>query len=514
MNVVGRVGSFISQGVYSVATPFHPFGGAVDVIVVQQQDGTFRSTPWYVRFGKFQGVLKGAEKIVHISVNGEEANFHMYLDNSGEAYFVREVSSEGDQGTNGIIKESDSLEVTQEEGSSDDSSKDNYHNVTVNNCKLQSSVSDPAVVQIRDECTSSGAWLERAESDSDRRFYEFQDDQSSHEASVELAEYGSNQYESFDHVDHFGELQASDSEVVLVSVDGHILTAPISSSEGNTENLQLSTPQFHLGPGEGTDFCEGNEDFSTGEGPWTSGYLNGLDTASANIDSQNVGSVKYDDNSFEHQLKVSEGGTKNVGTEGSNPSLQRNLEDKITSIGRKDVYRSCLELTQLATQAVNGDFSQLGSPLRIQEGVEDSQEKSPQSLQAADDNEHGPIVQFKNDDQLSSSNPESIWKPLSPDLCVEGGLHRKNSLSMENKESENMSVHSMSNGQEWKDEQFSMLAVEGTESSTQLHAQEDECSKSEIVETQVVTSCEVIQQDSCMSKGLILALLVIFGLPC
>ncbi|KAL0347255.1 UNVERIFIED_CONTAM: Phosphatidate phosphatase PAH1 [Sesamum calycinum] len=91
MDVVGKVSSFITQGMYSVATPFHPFGGAVDIIVVKQQDGTFRSTPWYVRFGKFQGVLKGAEKVVRIEVNGVEANFNMYLDNSGEAYFVREV---------------------------------------------------------------------------------------------------------------------------------------------------------------------------------------------------------------------------------------------------------------------------------------------------------------------------------------------------------------------------------------------------------------------------------------
>ncbi|CAJ1969633.1 unnamed protein product, partial [Sphenostylis stenocarpa] len=90
MNVVGKVGSLITQGVYSVATPFHSFGRAVDVIVVQQPYGTFRCMPWYVRFGKFQGVLKGAEKVVRINVNGVEAHFHMYLDNSGEAYFVKE----------------------------------------------------------------------------------------------------------------------------------------------------------------------------------------------------------------------------------------------------------------------------------------------------------------------------------------------------------------------------------------------------------------------------------------
>lgn len=498
MNVVGIVGSLISQGVYSVATPFHPFGGAVDVIVVQQQDGTFRTTPWYVRFGKFQGVLKGAEKIVRISVNGEEANFHMYLDNSGEAYFIREVSSEG-KGTNGIIKESDGLEVI------DDSSKDNGDNVTVNICKLESSVSDPGVVQIRDECDSSGGWLERVESDNDRRFYEFQDDQSSHEGSVELSEYGSNQYESFDHVGHFGESRALDSEVVLVSVDGHILTAPISSSEGNTENLQLITPQFHLGPGEGTDFCEGNEEFSAGEGPWAAGYLNELDSASANVDSQNVCSVNNDNSAFGHQLEVCEGEkekasladrTQDVATQGRGPSMQSNLEDKNISIERKDVFRSCLELTELATQVVNGDIRHLNSSLKVQEGMENSQEKSPQGLRAVDDTEHGHVVQFSNDDELSSCNPESPWNTTSPDLCVEVEPNEKNELSMEHIESDNMSVPSVRNDPEWKDEQFGMLAVEGTNGSPQRPAPEDACSKSETVETQATISCEGIQTDS------------------
>lgn len=516
MNVVGIVGSLISQGVYSVATPFHPFGGAVDVIVVQQQDGTFRTTPWYVRFGKFQGVLKGAEKIVRISVNGEEANFHMYLDNSGEAYFVREVSSEG-KGTNGIIKESDGLEVI------DDSSKDNGDNVTVNICKLESSVSDPGVVQIRDECASSGGWLERVESDNDRRFYEFQDDQSSHEGSVELSEYGSNQYESFDHVGHFGESRALDSEVVLVSVDGHILTAPISSSEGNTENLQLITPQFHLGPGEGTDFCEGNEEFSAGEGPWAAGYLNELDSASANVDSQNVCSVNNDNSAFGHQLEVCEGEkekasladrTQDVATQGRGPSMQSNLEDKNISIERKDVFRSCLELTELATQVVNGDIRHLNSSLKVQEGMENSQEKSPQGLRAVDDTEHGHVVQFSNDDELSSCNPESPWNTTSPDLCVEVEPNEKNELSMEHIESDNMSVPSVRNDPEWKDEQFGMLAVEGTNGSPQRPAPEDACSKSETVETQATISCEGIQTDSSISKGLLLVLIVIFGLPC
>ncbi|XP_021600973.1 phosphatidate phosphatase PAH2 isoform X3 [Manihot esculenta] len=92
MNTVGRL---ITRGVSTVSGPFHPFGGAVDIIVVEQPDGSFKSSPWYVRFGKFQGVLKAREKVVYISVNGTDANFHMYLDPRGEAYFLREVQGDG-----------------------------------------------------------------------------------------------------------------------------------------------------------------------------------------------------------------------------------------------------------------------------------------------------------------------------------------------------------------------------------------------------------------------------------
>ncbi|GFP91723.1 phosphatidate phosphatase pah2 [Phtheirospermum japonicum] len=94
MQAVGRIGSYISRSVYSVSGPFHPFGGAVDIIVVEQPDGTYKSSPWYVRFGKFQGVLKTKEKVVSISVNGVEADFHMYLNHKGEAYFLKEVDEE------------------------------------------------------------------------------------------------------------------------------------------------------------------------------------------------------------------------------------------------------------------------------------------------------------------------------------------------------------------------------------------------------------------------------------
>ncbi|KAI4375032.1 hypothetical protein MLD38_012950 [Melastoma candidum] len=94
METVGKIGRYISKGAYIVSGPFHPFGGAIDIIVVEQPDGTFKSSPWYVRFGKFQGVLKTKEKIVKLCVNGVEADINMYLNHKGEAYFIQEVEEE------------------------------------------------------------------------------------------------------------------------------------------------------------------------------------------------------------------------------------------------------------------------------------------------------------------------------------------------------------------------------------------------------------------------------------
>jgi len=41
---------------------------AFDIVVVQQQDGSFKSSTWCVQFGKFQGVLKSKEKIVQMTL--------------------------------------------------------------------------------------------------------------------------------------------------------------------------------------------------------------------------------------------------------------------------------------------------------------------------------------------------------------------------------------------------------------------------------------------------------------
>ncbi|TKY57806.1 Phosphatidate phosphatase PAH2 [Spatholobus suberectus] len=113
MQAVGRLSSYITRGVYTVSGPFLPFGSAVDIVVVQQKDGSFKSSPWYVRFGKFQRVLKAEEKEkvkVHVSVNGVEPKFHMYLNHKGEAIFLHADTQE--QGESKFGSESETDDIT------------------------------------------------------------------------------------------------------------------------------------------------------------------------------------------------------------------------------------------------------------------------------------------------------------------------------------------------------------------------------------------------------------------
>ena len=58
--------------------------GAIDVVAVRHDDGSIRSTPWHVRFGKFQ-VFRSRRKPVKIFVNDVEAPFMMKLGSEGEA---------------------------------------------------------------------------------------------------------------------------------------------------------------------------------------------------------------------------------------------------------------------------------------------------------------------------------------------------------------------------------------------------------------------------------------------
>lgn len=62
--------------------------GAIDVIVVKQQDESFQCSPFHVRFGKL-GVLRAREKVVDIEINGEPIDdIRMELGENGEGLFV------------------------------------------------------------------------------------------------------------------------------------------------------------------------------------------------------------------------------------------------------------------------------------------------------------------------------------------------------------------------------------------------------------------------------------------
>jgi len=65
--------------------------GAIDVIVVEQDDGTLACSPFHVRFGKFS-LLRPYEKKVEFKVNGVKQDYSMKLGEGGEAFFVFETT--------------------------------------------------------------------------------------------------------------------------------------------------------------------------------------------------------------------------------------------------------------------------------------------------------------------------------------------------------------------------------------------------------------------------------------
>ncbi|KAI9705895.1 MAG: hypothetical protein M1836_005301 [Candelina mexicana] len=67
--------------------------GAIDVIVVEQEDGSLACSPFHVRFGKFS-LLRPYEKKVEFRVNNVKQDYAMKLGEGGEAFFVFETSDD------------------------------------------------------------------------------------------------------------------------------------------------------------------------------------------------------------------------------------------------------------------------------------------------------------------------------------------------------------------------------------------------------------------------------------
>ncbi|CAK6448018.1 unnamed protein product [Pipistrellus nathusii] len=95
MNYVGQLAGTVFGTVKELYQGLNPatLSGGIDVLVVRQVDGSFRCSPFHVRFGKL-GVLRSREKVVDIEINGEPVDLHMKLGDSGEAFFVQELESD------------------------------------------------------------------------------------------------------------------------------------------------------------------------------------------------------------------------------------------------------------------------------------------------------------------------------------------------------------------------------------------------------------------------------------
>lgn len=94
-SVLGRV-----RDLYNGVNPA-TLSGSIDVVVVRQPDGSFRSSPFHVRFGKL-GILRSSEMTVDIEVNGEPVDLLMRLGENGEAFFIQDVE-ENDVPNSSII---------------------------------------------------------------------------------------------------------------------------------------------------------------------------------------------------------------------------------------------------------------------------------------------------------------------------------------------------------------------------------------------------------------------------
>ena len=81
--VYQRINEWAGKKIGNSAT----LSGAIDIIVVQHEDGTFVTSPFHVRFGKFN-VFNAKEVEVYIEVNEEPVDIYMKLDENGNAVFA------------------------------------------------------------------------------------------------------------------------------------------------------------------------------------------------------------------------------------------------------------------------------------------------------------------------------------------------------------------------------------------------------------------------------------------
>ncbi|XP_077969634.1 phosphatidate phosphatase LPIN1-like isoform X1 [Styela clava] len=91
MNVLYK-GARLIKDMYNQLNPA-TLTGAIDILVIEQENKELTASPFHVRFGKL-GVLRAKEKVVNITINEEIVDLHMKLGDQGEAFFVVETDDE------------------------------------------------------------------------------------------------------------------------------------------------------------------------------------------------------------------------------------------------------------------------------------------------------------------------------------------------------------------------------------------------------------------------------------
>lgn len=480
MNVMERFGNLISQGFLAIAVPFHPFGGAIDMIVVQQRDGTFRSTPWHVQFGKFQGVLKGAEK-VRITVNGVKADFHMYLDSSGEAYFISEVDTS--KGNDGVDVVNDSILDVRTNGDG----KNNGNQDVVDSCIQEHGGNDNTDVQMQGVSNTLCSRNEMAELDGERRFG-FQDEQSPLDDLVEISDDGSNQHVSIEIV----ESHDQKSEVILGSVDGHVPTYFLTSKKV-TEKVQLTPLQNHPGLGDRTDFGEGNEKFDSGEVPRPCNCSN-LNASKSDVDLYNICSANNDTDDFEYQLEVCEGDDEHV-------FHSENQADITSGADVDQVSNSCMELPEGGQSDLKDVTSQLAA--------ENSEAKGIENPPTVDETVEESAVKFINNELSQPSGRDFSSTCLASNLPVTGIPAEKLTYSEDMDQSDPPAYFDSDNTQLTNDQVIEAVDHENGRDRSVLG---DECTKREVTKFPAENANERIDNLQTTSKlsfaGLVIHLLI------
>ncbi|EDV20453.1 uncharacterized protein TRIADDRAFT_64321 [Trichoplax adhaerens] len=91
MDYIGKLVS-LTKEFYNGINPA-TLTGAIDVIVIEQPDGSYSCSPFHVRFGKL-GVLRSRQKVVDIEINNQSVpDIFMKLGDAGEAFFVEETDA-------------------------------------------------------------------------------------------------------------------------------------------------------------------------------------------------------------------------------------------------------------------------------------------------------------------------------------------------------------------------------------------------------------------------------------